>query len=267
MIPTVLQIESTARCNAKCSFCPVGLGLKRPVGDMSEELFGKIIMDAHSLGIKRVLLFLNGEPFVFRPFFEWLARLRILGMKTHIFTNAAALTEEKAQRLVDFRDVVELVCFSVSGHNGETHREIMNLNFDHVLKNIQTYLRLNEGRIDSYASMPSIKDANYYATWKKFWNGVGLKAQVNPNFNWGGNVGEKKASYTSYCGRLDHMTVLWDGRVSLCCMDGHGEVILGDLNTQTITEVYEGEVATHYRSLHTQGRQSELNLCDVCNMR
>ena len=265
--PSILQIESTAKCNAKCSFCPVGIGLEREVGEMSDELFKKILDEANGLGIKMVLLFLNGEPFIFKPFFDWLECLRNYDMKTHVFTNGASLTEEKARSLVSYSDVVELVCFSVSGYDRETHREIMGLDHDRVIKNIKQFLVINDGDIDCYASMPSIKDANYQANWKNYWKNVGLRAQVNPNFNWGGRVGYKKSSFTSRCGRLDHMTVLWDGRVSLCCMDGHGEVILGDLNTQTILEVYNGDVAKRYRSLHNQGNQSELKLCDVCNMR
>ena len=36
-------------------------------------------------------------------------------------------------------------------------------------------------------------------------------------------------------------TVLWDGRVALCCADFDGRVILGDLRTSTIREVWNGE--------------------------
>lgn len=273
--PSVLQIESTARCNAKCSFCPVGLGLERPVGEMSDELVDKILADAHALGIDRVLLFLNGEPFIFKRFFGWLHKLRHYGMKTHVFTNGASLTRDKADQLASFHDVVELVCFSVSGKDAESQRRIMNLDFDRVIQNIRYFA--NDANYNGFAdttiikqvyvSMPNIEGTAYQNQWKQLWAKEGIKAQVNPNFNWGGRVGHDKGGFTSYCGRLDHMTVLWDGRVNLCCMDGHGEVILGDLNHQTISEVYNGEVAKHYRSLHTQGRQSELKLCDICTMR
>lgn len=265
--PQLLQIESTARCNAKCFFCPVGTGLNREVGDMSDELFEKILAEANNLGIGMVLLFLNGEPFIFNRFFDWLQRLRDCEMKTHIFTNGVALSEEKAKQLVSYSDIIELVCFSVPGYNGASHREIMGLNHSKVLENIRQFLSINNGQINCYASMPDINGPIYQDAWKKYWKAIGLRPQVNPNFNWGGRVGKDKAGYTSYCGRLYHMTVLWDGRVSLCCMDGHGEVILGDLNTQTILEVYNSELAKHYRKLHKEGKQRELKLCDVCNMR
>ena len=34
-------------------------------------------------------------------------------------------------------------------------------------------------------------------------------------------------------------TVLWDGRVSLCCADYDGRNVLGDLRTSTIAEVWK----------------------------
>jgi hypothetical protein len=36
-------------------------------------------------------------------------------------------------------------------------------------------------------------------------------------------------------------TVLWDGRVSLCCADFDGRHILGDLNTSSIKDVWNAE--------------------------
>ena len=36
-------------------------------------------------------------------------------------------------------------------------------------------------------------------------------------------------------------TVLWDGRVSLCCADFDGREILGDLRTSTIEDVWNND--------------------------
>ena len=269
-IPKVLQIESTARCNAKCSFCPVGVGLKRDVGEMSDTLFDKILVEANDLGIKTILIFLNGEPFIFSRFFDWLEKLRSYNMVTHVFTNASLMTKEKTDKLISYSDVVDRICFSVSGKDVESQRQTMDLPMDRVVENIRYFVSANAGLIKYWVAMPGLFDRAYRNSWVAFWNSIAgaEKAQVNPVLNWGGNIeSTTKTNQFKYCSRLYHMTVLWDGRVNLCCMDGHGEVILGDLNTQTILEVYNGDLARHYRMKHKFKQQSDLKLCNACNMR
>lgn len=40
------------------------------------------------------------------------------------------------------------------------------------------------------------------------------------------------------CVRWFELSILSDGKVSLCCMDGTGKYPIGDVNTQTMLEVY-----------------------------
>jgi hypothetical protein len=85
--------------------------------------------------------------------------------------------------------------------------------------------------------------------------------------NWAGAVWKlrTKAVLTQACSRaLGQIMVLQDGRVSLCCFDGDGREILGDLNHQTIREVFNGERATAIRLAHSEGRRNEISLCAGC---
>jgi hypothetical protein len=43
------------------------------------------------------------------------------------------------------------------------------------------------------------------------------------------------------------MSVLWDGRVVTCCMDSNGVQVVGDLNKQTVQEVWTGPVLAGLR--------------------
>ena len=70
---------------------------------------------------------------------------------------------------------------------------------------------------------------------------------------------------TQSCARaFGQIMVLWDGRVSLCCFDGEGDEILGDLKTQTIREVYNAGRALEIRTAHAEGRRGEIPLCRNC---
>ena len=59
-----IQFESSTACNAKCTFCP-RYDMTRPKGEMSDELFYKIIKEGKEIKDSVFIPFLNGEPFVF----------------------------------------------------------------------------------------------------------------------------------------------------------------------------------------------------------
>jgi hypothetical protein len=266
-VPSLIQLESSTACNARCKFCPRSR-MKRAQGNMSDELYLKIIDDAYTLGIKQVLLFLNGEPTLFKRLVPWLLELRARSMKTVLFTNGSYLTHDLADELFDLSNVIDSIVFSVSGKDDATHQSIMGLDHRTVLVNIRYFVERNAGRIKCEAHMPLYSETAPWADeWRKYWKFVG-HASTTHMYNWGGKIVDSFATAPTkhYCDRLNHLTVLWDGRVALCCMDIDGEVILGDLNTQSITEVFNSPIATSYRESHRQGRWGYEKLCETCNM-
>jgi hypothetical protein len=59
-------------------------------------------------------------------------------------------------------------------------------------------------------------------------------------------------------------TVLWDGRVSLCCADFDGRHVLGDLNTSTIQEVWNGAPYVAARRQHLESGGPDI--CRSCDL-
>lgn len=268
-IPSMIQIESSTACTGKCKFCPVGKGLKRQGGSMTDDLFNKIILDANSLQIKRILLFLNGEPFVFNRLFDWLDILRNHKMVTNIFTNASHLTKEKSDKLISYADVVEDIVFSLSGKDTVTHNQIMGLDHDKVKENVSYFSKVNKGTIKTSAHMPLFSATSQWVKeWKKIWGPIVGSANTTQMFNWAGDINDPMLSggVRKPCLRLDQMTILWNGKVNLCCMDAEGQVILGDLNTQSIAEVFNGPVASYYYETHKNNKWEDLDLCRKCNL-
>jgi hypothetical protein len=83
--------------------------------------------------------------------------------------------------------------------------------------------------------------------------------------NWAGTMFPCRTQMTTACGRaLGFLHVLWDGRVALCCQDAEGAVILGDVTTHTLREVFAGETAMDIRRAHVEGRRASLPLCATC---
>ena len=61
------------------------------------------------------------------------------------------------------------------------------------------------------------------------------------------------------------MTIRPDGKVSLCCNDALGKVTLGDLNANTVQEIYHNDNYRKFRSKVLEGRIHEIKLCRYCD--
>jgi radical SAM protein with 4Fe4S-binding SPASM domain len=79
------------------------------------------------------------------------------------------------------------------------------------------------------------------------WSSVADKIHITELHNWAGTL-KRRADVSFPCYRQWlTFTVLWDGRVSLCCADLDGQVVLGDLTTETIADVWNGDAYRRVR--------------------
>ncbi len=60
-------------------------------------------------------------------------------------------------------------------------------------------------------------------------------------------------------------TILWDGRVALCCLDYDGQVILGHVEEQKIKEIWQGDKLKRIRRWHIQGNLDNIPICRDCS--
>jgi len=61
------------------------------------------------------------------------------------------------------------------------------------------------------------------------------------------------------------LVVYWDGKVGLCNHDWNGGCILGDLNKQTIKDVYNDKPYLEVRDLHNFGNRACVGTCRDCH--
>ena len=62
------------------------------------------------------------------------------------------------------------------------------------------------------------------------------------------------------CGRWWELSIMSSGIVSLCCMDGEGQFTIGDINKQTMLEVYSKTREQREKMLSRR----ELPVCQTC---
>jgi radical SAM protein with 4Fe4S-binding SPASM domain len=59
------------------------------------------------------------------------------------------------------------------------------------------------------------------------------------------------------------VSILWDGSVVPCCRDYNGVEIIGDLNNQSLEEIWNGEKMKNLRKELVSGRITN-KLCNPC---
>jgi len=86
--------------------------------------------------------------------------------------------------------------------------------------------------------------------------------------NWADQLGrtiDKKFDPNSCCFRaLEQISILSDGRVTMCCFDPLDKFPLGDLKKQGIREIYNSDKYTQFRVDHYENRAAKYDLCRDC---
>lgn len=254
-----INFESSTACNARCTFCP-RYDMTRPMGQMSDELFHKIIRDGKDLKASIYYPFMNGEPFVFPKIWQWLDYMEKEGVMIALHTNAEYMDVD---RLIKYKNISYVYC-SLSAATKETHEKVMRgpkyevvkNNIDNLLKKARFRVRVsfvmtedNIGDLELFQSQykRNIRAVSYFANW------TGAR---HSSF-------EKKGQRVPCRTIFIHMYILWDGRVVPCCMDYDGRQILGDANKQTLREIWNN--ALWLRNKHKRYEFDDIPICKNCN--
>jgi len=236
------------------------------------DLIKKIIDESLDCGVDELMPFYMGEPFSDPRMVDILEycggkiKRRRLLTKVGFYTNLDPLSIETIDYIFNtFSDILGYFAVSFNGMTKENYQKVMGLRrFDENLEKAKHIIRLNESLgkpVNVTVGMVRFPDT--MEDIPKFKEEFGEYGGVYRNWNWGGNKGEREPRTTPCPRVLFQMMILWDGRVCLCCMDAEGEVILGDTNTQTIKEIWEGNEIM--RKEHER-LVFDIPLCKNCNM-
>ncbi len=259
-LPIRLWIEPASVCNLKCIMC---LNRDMPAsekGVMGWALYKKIIDEVKSYAYD-VYLHHRGEPLTHPRFPEMIAYARESGLKVKFHTNATLLTPELSDRIL--LAAPDLVSFSVDGFTKQTYEKIrVNASFDKTMQNISFFLeqKLNRGLAKPYTVIEEIDfpeyrtpgDAANREKYSVYFKELGLDELIFKKlYNWAGylkmdGMEQGEITYTACTFLWYAAVILWDGTVSPCPQDYYAKLKLGDLNKQTLKEIWNGG---EYKSL------------------
>jgi MoaA/NifB/PqqE/SkfB family radical SAM enzyme len=267
LMPEIVQIESTNICNAKCVFCPRD-DMHRRQGIMSVELFRKIVDECVTLGITHVRMHNYGEAFMDRKLVEKVKYAKERGIKeVGMISNGSLITDHVARGMIDAG--LDAINISVDASGKEVFESTrVGLKYDKVIANIERLVRLRgeSGKrrpklILSFVRQNNSADEQAFI---EHWRAIADKIHITDLHNWAGTLNtESDVNYPCYRPWLT-FTVLWDGRVSLCCADFDGKTILGDLNTQSIAEIWNADPYRDVRRQHLESGGPDI--CRACDL-
>ncbi len=267
ILPEIVQIESTNICNAKCVFCPRD-EMHRKQGIMSFELFTKIMDECAELGITHLRVHNYGEPFVDRKLVEKVRYAKEKGIQeVGMISNGSLITEEVARGMIDAG--LDAINISVDASGKEVFESTrIGLKYDKVIANIERLVRLraDAGRrrpklILSFVRQNNTADEQAFI---EHWRKIADKIHITDLHNWAGTLNqESDVNYPCYRPWLT-FTVLWDGRVSLCCADFDGHTILGDMNTSSIKDIWNNDLFRGARREHLESGGPDV--CRSCDL-
>lgn len=266
-LPDIVQIESTNLCNAKCVFCPRD-EMHRRQGVMDMDLYKKVVDECAALGITHVRMHNYGEPFLDKQLVEKVRYAKSRGIpEVGMISNGSLITEDLARGMIDAG--LDAVNISVDASGKETfERTRVHLEYDTVINNVRTLARLrNElGKKRPKLILSFVRQGNT-ADEQAFideWSRIADKIHVTDLHNWAGTL-NTTSDVRFPCYRIWlTFTVLWDGRVSLCCADFDGRHVLGDLRTSTIKEIWNSPI---YRAVRRQQlKDGGPEICRSCDL-
>lgn len=236
-----VEIETVNRCNGSCSFCPVSKQRDtREYKMMTDELFERIILQLADINYSgKLALFSNNEPFLDPDILKRhkYAREKLPNARMHLFTNGTLLTIERFQELMLYLDEL-------------------------IIDNYQQDLRLIKPCREIAAYCERHPELKKRVT-------IELRKPHEILTNRGGDAPNRKEliSYKKDRCILPYRQLIIrpDGKVSLCCNDPLGKCTLGDLEKDSILEVWNNQRFRTVREALYKGRENWLH-CKYCDV-
>lgn len=264
-----IYVEITNACNLNCTFCPK---TKREKKFLSIEEFD-LITDK-LFGYTDYLFFhVMGEPLLHSNLIDFLQIAKNKGYNVNITTNGTLLNN-CVEKLLNFTNLkkVFISLHSFEGNNGKDLTTYLNnvWNFCTKRKFIVSLRLWNIGgketknnEIIKYLSEKTGKDLfKLFEEKNSITIGENLFLEKANKFIWPSE--NEKNEKVNFCyGLIDQLGILSNGNVVPCCLDNEGEITLGNIFTQNLNEILNGNRAIKFLEGYKNRTMSE-NLCNHC---
>ena len=270
--PIFIDIEVTSACNLKCDFCATtfrGKTIKK--GFISFEIIKKIIDEGADNDLFGVKFNIRGEPLLHPQIHEFVKYAKQKNLIDVYFnTNAILLGEDVAKKLID--SGLDRLSISFEGYTKSVYEKYrIGANYEKVLSNIENIQSLKRKLGVEYPKvriqtvmLPELEET--FDEYKKFWaervDEVGFLDYKEMK------IKKRNIKYPWACPQIwQRMAIWWNGTILPCNHDDDGLLVLGNVRTSTIKEVWNSNKLNNIREMHKKGNAHEIQACDGCYLR
>lgn len=286
--PFIINIDPCDRCNFQCKFCPTGdreLMAKTPGrnhGVMEWELYKKVIDDICQFEdkVKVIRLYKDGEPLMNPRFADMVRYAKESGCcdRVDTTTNGVLLTKELGQKIIDAK--LDRINISIEGVNEEQYKDFSryNVNYEKLVENIRYFyehktntemiVKINgdilteEQKQQFLDTFGDITDGIYIESIMDCWPTFEqTKVEVNQQRGiYGQEIKEVlTCPYVFYSFAINS-----DGKASLCFLDWHRKLSIGDANIESVKDIWQGEKMLEYQKMFLRGERKCHSICADC---
>jgi len=251
---------------------------------MPDETFKKLLGEIAPY--KTPIRFIRwGEPLLHPKLVEYIAEAKNRGSIVHLNTNGSRLTETIMEEMVAIP--LDSIKFSFQGADRKSYTEMRNTDFfDKLLENVQLLYEKRGERDKPYMHISTTITYETAEQVKEFRGKVGRFVDlvtVGRTVLEFIDMSKVRLSETELrmleklkgeesvikkhlqCPEVfDKLSVNWDGTVSACCHDYDNMMVVGDLATDSLKQIWMSDKMQHYRSMLANMRHDELALCRTC---
>ncbi|MBL7070821.1 MAG: radical SAM protein [Candidatus Omnitrophica bacterium] len=275
-VPLHVDIESTDACNLRCAMCIHGQGGVKETGFIKPELTYKAIDQCAELGVYSIKFNYRGEPLLHKNLADFVKYAKQRGiMEVQFNTNGLPVSEVEIEALI--KAGLDRIIFSVDGAKKETYERVrIGGSYERLLKNIDTFLEIKrrDGLKKPFIRVQMVKDPGGEKEARQFiefWTrkGVDNIAVINKQDrdNRGGaplKDGKRPLGRTFCDQPWQRLVVTRDGKVLMCCGDWYRKTVIGDLNKESLKQIWHSELLRGHRSMIARGLLADIAACKTC---
>lgn len=254
--PKVVLLDTVSYCNLLCSMC-VHKEMTRTKGLMPWGLFTKIINEiAETDKNVRVWMVFFGEALIRKnkkpTIFEMISYAKSKGLTDVVMnSNANLLDHEAAGKLIEAG--LDAIYIGLDAFTPETYSKVrVGGKYEKTVDNVRNLLRLKKEMNSEHPQVftqfveMDINRAEKEA-FIKFWTEEGATVKIRPKVSWAGSIDApnlvlgNEDRWPCYWA-MQSMSVTDTGKVVTCAVDLDARFVAGDINSQSLKEVWNGKL-------------------------
>lgn len=288
--PIIYNIETTNACNMKCIMCPRTTMMTRKIETLNQDVFDTIskqlrpwtpvewekwqsfvesnykinrndMSENHfflHIIPKVMVLYGYGDPLIDKYLSKRIITLREQNIPSYISCNPSNINVERNIQI--FQEGLGYIKYSIETTDDAFHKQIRgeHSNFNDSYKKIIQMLDEKEKKnLDTNIVITMInlnnKTQNFEKLKEKF---KGMNVYIyckSQDQKWYQDKKEETASihWSEFCQfPWSSMTIKSNGEVAMCVQDYNNEIILGDSNTEKLSDIWNGEKYLKLRQNH-----------------